>query len=323
MIRHTTVLLSLLFCAPGFAQTDRVAEVGILLLHGAERSKPRVEAFLQGMAANGYNGSRINLRIRYADGNASRLPGLAAELAKEPVDIVLASSSGAVRSAIKATTVPVIFAVAADPVASGFVESIAIPGGRVTGVADSGQTLSGRRLAILKQAFPHVQRVAIIGNVTAPQQAEGKRLLDRTAQELGLKLIYHLETAGPKDIPSALAAAVEQKADALLTLPQGLTSTQQGPIIATAARERLPLMFHNREGVEAGALMMVGDDSPAIFRHAAQMVAQVLNGTPPGVIPVVIPQDSEFVINRTTLTALGLQIPSSILAEANEIIEPR
>lgn len=311
-----------LFASTSFAQEHKQKSLGVLLPHSAERSAVRLKALMEGLSAHGFTeGKDLKVDVRYAGGDMSKLAPLARDLAAAEPNVIVASGTQAVAAAKKATaSIPIVFAFSADPVGSKFVESYEKPGRNITGAPDSGQSLAGRRLEILKTAFPNLKRVAVIGNASLRQQALARQALEDTGKRLGVEVLFFPALKGPKDLPAALASAAEQKADAFFTLAQSLTTAQQGPIIAAAKAQRIPLMFHSREGVEAGALKMLGDDHPAIFRKAGGMVAKILNGRTPAELPVEMPDATEFVVNLKTAKDLGVEIPQSVLDKADAVI---
>jgi putative ABC transport system substrate-binding protein len=276
------------------------------------------------LRAHGYiEGQNIAIEVRYAEGNPELLTGLAIELVRLPVDIIIASSTQAIQAAKNATnTIPIVFAVAADPIASRFIASFERPGGTITGIPDSDQELVGKRLELLKETFPTISRVAVIGNVALPQQTGAVHNLQTTAQRIGITLLFP-EIRGPKDIQPGFMSALEGGADAFITLAQSLTSNQQTQIADLAAKSRLPLMYHSPEGVEAGALMALGDDSPDIFRRAAGYVDKILKGAKPADLPVERPTKFDLIININikTAKAVGLTIPAAILKRADKVIQ--
>ena len=218
------------------------------------------------------------------------------------------------------STVPIVFAIAGDAVASGFVKSFEHPGGNITGVPDSGPRMSSMRLEVLKEALPHVQRVAIIGDSTPAQQASAKRNLELAASKLGLSLLFGTIRSG-KDLPGAFELAASWGADAFVTMQQTLTSNEQNQILELAAKAKRPLLFHRAEGPENGALLSLGDDADEIFRSAAGYVARVLKGESPATMALQPSSKPELIINLKTAKALGLTIAPAVLKKATRVIQ--
>lgn len=297
------------------------ARVGILLPTPPKQSAARVKAFLAGMGEHGYiEGRNLVIEVRYAPGGAEQAK-YAAELVGLPVDLILTNGTGTTLAAKKATsTIPIVFAIAVDPVAAGLVASLDTAGGNVTGVTDSGIGVSGLPLTALKEAIPRISRVAVIGDTKPKQQVAAKQNLETTAKKLGIDLLFpDLTTA--KDIPAAFDAAREWRADAVVAMQQALTTSEQGQIVDLAAKAGLPLLFPRPEGVEAGALISLNDDAIAIFRSSAGYVAKILKGASPATMPVVLVANAELVINLRTAKTLGVTIPPNMLKRATRVIE--
>jgi putative ABC transport system substrate-binding protein len=317
-------LLALAFLSPSWAHAEELAKaarVGILLPTPPKQSAARVKAFLAGMGEQGFvEGRNLVIEVRYAP-DAAEQAKAAAELVAVPVDLILTNGTGTTLAAKKASsTIPIVFAIAVDSVAAGLVASLESPGGNVTGVTDSGIGTSGLPLTALKEAIPRISRVAVIGDTKPKQQVATKRTLETTAQKLGIELLFPDITSG-KDIPAAFDAAREWRADAIVTMQQALTTSEQGQIVDLAAKVGLPLLYTRPEGVEAGALMSLNDDAIGIFRSSAGHVAKILKGASPATMPVVLAANAELVINLRTAKILGVTIPPSMVKRATRIIE--
>jgi putative tryptophan/tyrosine transport system substrate-binding protein len=282
------------------------------------------EAFRQGLRELGYvDGQNIAIEHRAPGWKYERLPGLAAELVRLKVEVIVAASPPATEAARQATrTIPIIFTVVGDPVAAGFVASLARPGGNVTGLATISPEILGKQLEMLKQIVPKVSRVAILLN---PDQGQGgHRLAVRQAEgavrALGVQLQI-LEARTASEIDTAFAAMTSQRAGGLVVLRDGVFRAQRAQIVGLAAKNRLPAVYGLREEAEAGGLMAYGASVPQNFRRAATYVDKILKGAKPADLPVEQPSKFELVINLKTARALGLTIPRSLLGQADEVIE--
>jgi len=274
----------------------------------------------QGLREQGYvPGQNVVVELRATDGSVDQLPGLAEELMRSRVDVVLASAAPAAM-AVKRTTVsvPVIFVGVVDPVALGLVSSLARPGGNITGLATSAADLAGKRLELLREIVPRLRRVAVLwhpANPTNPIQLKGAQAAART---LGVQLeLVSIQGPGDFDAP----AKTVRGADGLLSLESPLFTTYRARIAELAARSRLPAVFSQREYVEAGGLMAYGTDFHDLFRRAGRYVDKILKGSKPADLPVEQPTKFELLINMKTANALGLTIPQSVLLRADEIIQ--
>ena len=304
------------------AQTTRAPRIGYLVLSplvdppSAER-----QAFLNGLNDLGYiEGKSIVIQYRSANWNRELLPDLATELVDLKVDVIVAApgTHEAARNATK--TIPIVVASVVDPVEDGLVMSLARPGGNITGPGWSTVELAGKRLELLKEAIPKLSRVAVLW--TPPDQA-AQRLWQETqsaARRLRVTL-RSLEVRDPNDVPKAFSAMTDKRPDALITIPSALTSAYRPIIIDFAIKQRLPTMFAIKGDVEAGGLLSYAPSLSDTFRRAARYVDKVLKGANPGDLPIEQPTRFELVINLKTAKALGLTIPPSGLARADQVIE--
>src|SRR5262245_2105272 len=267
-------------------------------------------------------GQDIAFEWRSADGKADRLPGLAAELVRLRVDVIVTGGAGATRPAKAATsTIPIVMAQDSDPVESGFVASLARPGGNVTGLSTLHPTISAKRLEILREVLPRLSRVAFFGTASWAGNAQGLRETELAAAALGVKLQY-LDVADPKDFEIAFQAAGKRQAEAALMLVWNpLVTPRVKQVAELTVRSRLPTVFREPEHVQAGGLMAYGPNIPDLFRRAATFVDRILKGAKPAELPVEQPTKFELVINLRTANALGLRIPPAVLARADKIIE--
>jgi putative ABC transport system substrate-binding protein len=305
-------------------QAAKIARIGFLALNMAPSPHLR-EAFLQGLRDLGYvEGRNLMIEYRDAEGKPERLPALAAELVALKVDVILAAGEPHALAAKQATkTIPILFTVAADPVASGLVTSLARPGGNVTGLSSVGPDLVGKRLERLKQAVPGVSRVAVLWQPGAADERTEKDLLkgaDVAARALGVRLQF-VEARGPADIDRAFSDMTRAHAGALTVLGSAMFFNERRRLVDLAAKHRLPAVYTTRESVDAGGLMAYGVNFADLFRRAATYVDKILKGAKPGDLPVEQPTKFELVINLKTAKALGLSIPPILIAQADEVIE--
>jgi putative ABC transport system substrate-binding protein len=262
----------------------------------------------------------VAIEYRWAEGRDERFAEIAAEFVRLKVDIIVTSGTPQVLAAKQATSViPIVFATAGDPVGNGLVASLARPGGHVTGLATLSDDLAGKRLELLREVVPGLRRLAIMGNVDNPFSVLELGEVHAAAGTLGLE-VHTLEIQRAQDIAPAFEA-LKGRADALYVCIDALVETNRTRINSLALGARLPTMHGSRDFVEAGGLMSYGANIPDQFRRAADYVDKILRGAKPGDIPVEQPTKFDFVINLTTAKALGLEIPPTLLARADEVIE--
>ena len=312
-------LLAAPLVAPGQQPRGKTARVGFL--HFV--SSPLLdEAFQEGLRELGYvEGQNIVIEYRSADGKDERLPGLAAELVRLKVDVIVSASPPATEAAKRATsTVPIVFALSGDPVAAGLVASLARPGGNITGLATISGEVVGKQLELLKRVAPKVSRVAVLQNPSNPGHALTLPQAEGAARALGVQLQV-LKARTPSEIEVAFAAMRSQRADGALVLRDAMFREQRAQIVALAAKSRLPAVYGLREEAEAGGLMAYGASVPQLFRRAATYVDKILKGAKPADLPVEQPTKFELVINLKTAKALGLTIPPSLLGQADQVIQ--
>ena len=302
-------------------QPARIPRIGILALQSVSFFSARIEAFRQRLRELGYvEGQNIVIEFRYADGKLERLPDLVAELVGLKVDVIV-STDRAVSIAKKASaTTPIVFAPAADPVGSGLVSSLARPGGNITGLSIMAPDLDGKRLELLKEAFPKVVRVAFVWDSGGMRGNLPLKEMESAAKELGLKLLS-LAVRGLDDFDSAFARAKRDGAEALITVPGPLINTQRRQVLDFAAKNRLPAMYPTSEFAEAGGLMSYAPSYTDLYRRAADFVDKILKGTKPGDIPVEQPTKFEFIVNLQAAKQIGLTIPQSLLYRADKVIK--
>src|SRR6266849_6163022 len=321
-----TLLLGGLFSpsAAGAQQAAKVARIGFLALNLAPN--PHLpEAFRQGLRDLGYvEGGNVEIEYRDAEGRPERLPALAAELVALKVDVILAGSTPQALAAKQATrTLPIVFASAPDPVASGLVTSLARPGGNVTGLSNIAPELVGKRLELLKQAVPGVSRVAVLWQPGGSGEHTEKDMLKEVevaGRALGVRLQF-VEARGPADFDRAFSDMTRAHASALTSLGGSMFFNERRRLVDLAAKNRLPAVYPQREFVDAGGLMAYGPNFADLFRRAATYIDKILKGTKPADLPVEQPTKFELVINLKTAKALGLTIPQSVLLRADQVIE--
>jgi putative tryptophan/tyrosine transport system substrate-binding protein len=301
-------------------QTERVPRIGVLS-PGTSLTE-RVEAFHDGLRALGYVvGRNIVVDTRFADGRNEALPRLARELVDGNADIIVAINTQAAQAAQRASsTVPIVFVRGADPVRSGLVAGLARPGGHVTGISALADELGGKRLELLKQALPGLRRIAVLWNAGNPGAEIVADELARTSRELGIEL-QRLPVQSARDLAPAVDAAMQERADALVVVDDVLVTTFSAPLMELAANRHLPVTAFYREFAQAGALLAYGPNIPAIYRRAAYYVDRILKGAKPADLPVEQPTKLDLIVNLRAAEALGLALPSELLARADEVIE--
>jgi putative ABC transport system substrate-binding protein len=300
-------------------QAGKLPVIGFLGADAAAFS-PWTAAFVTRMRELGWiEGRNIEIEYRWSEGRPERYAEIAAEFVRLKVDIIVTVGS-AVPTLKQATAdIPIVFAVAIDPVGNGLVASLARPGGNVTGLSIQAAELAGKRLELLREVVPQLHRLASMFDVGNPQPALEMDETQAAARTLGLE-VAPLGIRRAEDIETAFEA-LKPPADALYVVVDQLIVANLAQILTLALGARLPTMFSTREFVKAGALMSYGPNYSDLFRHSADYVDKILRGTKPGDIPVEQPIKFELVINRKTAKALGLTIPESFLSLADEVIE--
>jgi putative ABC transport system substrate-binding protein len=300
--------------------SGKVARIGILSPSPANAG--RVEAIRQGLRAVGYvEGQSIAIEHREARTEAD-LSALAAELVRLGVDVIVTAGSASIRPAMQATTTIPIVMVAdnADPVDAGYVTSYAHPGGNVTGLTGLSPDVTAKRMELLKEAVPGMSRVAVLRNPASPDRQTLWSETTAAARALGLQL-HALDVTKAGQLASLFDAAVRDGAHGLIVIRDPLTNTLRPRIIALAAQHRLPAMYASREFVDAGGLMVYGSNVFVLYKRTAAYVDKILKGAKPSELPVERAGQLELVINLRAAKALGLTIPPSVLARADEVIE--
>ena len=302
-------------------QTGKVPRIGYLAATSLSANAVRIEAFRQGLRELGYvEGKNIVIEWRFAEGKLDRLPALAAELVRLKVDVIVTSASTQTPVAKAATsTIPIVMAQDSDPVGSGFVASLARPGGNITGLSTLSPELSGKRLELLKEIVPRLSRVAVLGSSNNPGNTQSLKEVELAAAAFGVQLQY-LDVLAPKDIETAFRAATKGRADSVLALGGPVLFSQRKQLIALAVKNRLPVIYARPEFVEDGGLMTYGPSLYDLHRRAATYVDKILKGAKPADLPVEQPTKFELVINLKAAKQIGLTIPPNVLARADKVI---
>jgi ABC-type uncharacterized transport system substrate-binding protein len=313
-------LLAAPLAAEAQLQTEKVWRIGALMsLYPPDADPP--QAFRHGLRTLGYvEGRNLIIEWRYAQGHDDRLPGLAAELVRLKVDLIVADITVGIRAAMQATsTIPIVMTNSADAVGGGLVSSLGRPGGNVTGLSVLLAETSVKRLQLLKEAVPRVSRVAVLWDPATPFHRAMLKEIDAAAPSLRLQPLA-VAVKGRDDLGDALSEITRGRADALF-VSQGMSSAARRQLLDFAAKNRLPTMFLLKDYVPAGGLMSYSPNFAEMFRHAAVYVDKILKGARSGDLPVEQPTNFELVINLKTAKALGLTIPQSLLLRADQVIE--
>ena len=302
-------------------QPAKIPRIGYLSTDSPSTIAARIEAFRQGLHELGYvEGKTIGIEWRYAEGKVDRLPGLAAELVRLKVDVIVTSGPAATHAAKEATvTISIVTAQDPDPVGYGLVASLARPGGNITGLSTLAPELSGKRLELLKEVVPKLSRVAVLGNSTISGNAQALREAELAARALRVQLQY-LDVLSPKDIETALRAASKGLADAVLVLQSPVFVNERTQLADLAVKNRLPAIFDRQEFVDDGGLMCYGTNFTDLSRRAATYVDKILKGRKPADLPVEQPIKFEFVVNLKAAKQIGLTIPPNVLVRADKVI---
>jgi putative ABC transport system substrate-binding protein len=302
-------------------QLSRAPQLAILSDEKASSGAKHLEPFVQGLQDLGWvQGQNITIERRYAEHRYETLPDLAAELVRLQPEVILAIGTGAARAAKRATqTIPIVITRIGDPVGSGLVTSLSRPGGNVTGLSILAPDLSGKRLELLTSAVPEVTRVGVLWDPSFPAARPVFKEVEAAARTLNLEIIP-AEVRSPDDFEPAFQAMREKQARALI-VAIGIVGEQNKEVADLAVKARLPTMFGTREEVEMGGLMSYSPSFPDMHRREAAYVDKILKGAKPADIPVEQPTKFELVINLKTAKALGLTIPYTLLALADDVIE--
>jgi putative ABC transport system substrate-binding protein len=305
--------------------TRPIPKIGWLKIQGQRHTPSQLQAFREGLKALGLiEGRDFVLEQRYADGDETRLPGLAADLMNSSVAVIVATSQPSIAAAWRVTkSIPVIGRMVDDPVADGMAQSLARPGGNVTGVYTMTEEMSPKRLELLKEAVPSLRRVGVLMRQDFPSVNIATRdwqTAEAAAHRLEVELVaLNVKTAA--EITSAFEATSKRNINGIMTFRNPTVVTYLDLIATLSRKHRLPAVFDAREYVEAGGLMSYGPDIDNTYRQLAGFVPKLLHATPPGELPIEQPTLFELVINKQTVHDIGLSLPPSLLMQADEVIE--
>jgi putative ABC transport system substrate-binding protein len=306
------------------AQQPAMPVIGFLHSASAAAYTGLVAAFRKGLGEAGYSeGQNVAIEFRWGEGRNERLPALAVELVRRQVAIIVTPGSTAATLAAKAatTTIPIVFLSAVDPVKAGLVASLNRPGGNVTGVSDIGVQLAAKRLGLLHELLPGAARFALLVNPSNPGITEPFVTEMQTAASVIGRQIEVVAASTDSDIDKAFATLVSKRADAFLVSTDALFVTRRVQLVTLAARHAVPAMYFRHEFADAGGLMSYGSNLADQFRQVGVYTGRVLKGEKPAEMPVVQPTRFELIINLPTARAIGIVVPSSLLAQADEVIE--
>jgi putative tryptophan/tyrosine transport system substrate-binding protein len=302
-------------------QSGKVAQIGFLGAASASAYARQVEGFRSGLRELGYvEGSNIVIAYRWAEGNYERLPELAAELVRSNVDVIVTHGTPGTLAAKQATTtVPIVIGSIGDPVAAGAVASVAQPGGNITGSSWFGSDLEAKRVELLKEAMPRTEKVAVLLNPNNPMTRPNVQAIKTVADTMNLRLqLFHVRA--PSQFEAAFELMEQEQVEAVAIQDEGMILANIGAIATLAMKRRLP-SIGSKELAQTGGLMGYGVDFFALFHRAAAFVDKILRGTRPADIPIEQATKFRFVLNLRTSKALGIEVPTSILLRADEVIE--
>jgi putative tryptophan/tyrosine transport system substrate-binding protein len=328
MVRKIIILVWLIgvalvpFRLAAAQQAKKVPRIGYLTANSSSAELPRFDAFRQGLRELGHvEGQDIAIEYRHAEGNFDRLPGFAAELVGLKVDVIVGVTTNAVVAAKNATrTIPIVFIGVSDPIAARLVDSLARPGGNLTGFTNIAPVLSGKRLELLKETIPKLSRVAVLWDPQSPGSVPQWKESELAATELGLQL-YSMEVSSADKYEGAFKEAIKARNGALAVTLNPVSNSNQKPIADLATKNRLPAICARGDFVDNGCLMSYGSGYLAEGRDAARYVDKILKGTKSADLPVEQPMKFELVINLKTAKQIALTIPQSVLYRADRVIK--
>jgi putative ABC transport system substrate-binding protein len=302
----------------GATAQQSVHVVGVL----APQPLPPVQRLFRKLREYGYvEGENLRLQSRFAEGHDDRFPNLAEELVKLPVDVIVTWGTPAAIAAAQASkTIPIVMAAIGDPVSVGIVPNLARPGGNITGFAAQNVDLEGKRLELLKELLPKLSRVAVLANATNPLFAIGLQKLQPAANDLGVSVDI-FEVRSGDDVEGALGRLQQARPDGVLVAPDLLLVSKRAEIAAALAASRLPAVYPFREYAAAGGLIIHGANLSILSERAAGYVDRILKGTKPGDLPVQLATEFELIINLKTAAQMGLTIPPTLIARADEVVD--
>jgi len=322
-----SVTVALILASLCFAEAQQAAKttprIGFIFSSGVPgTSSPLFDAFQQGLRDLGYvQGENVFIERRYAEGRLDRMPAFVHEFVQQKVDVIVGTNNVVTRAAKAATkTIPIFMVTTVDPVAAGYVESFARPGGNITGLTTISRDLSAKRVELLKGLFPSMSRLGILWDADGPGPAIAFKEYEEAARAFKLTL-RSLEVRGPNpDLTGAFQAARTARAEAFIVVGNPLTSQHMKSIFTLATKNGLPSMTEERRYVDAGGLISYGTNLADLYRRAAGYVVEILKGAKPGELPVRLPEKFELFINLKTAHELGLVIPQHVLVQADKVI---
>ena len=309
--------------AAGAQQAGKVYRIGVIQTASAREIEHVLKALNEGLRQLGYvEGKHFVMERRFADGREERLPALAAELVRLKVDVIVTGSNSVIAAVKEATaTIPVVMAVSRDPVGARLIASLARPGGNITGLTnDPTPEIQGKNVGLLRDAAPGISRVALLWNPVPPGADIYRKAVEAAARKLGMTF-RTIEVRTRQELDGAFAAIVRDRAEGVVVLQDPVFFSARAEIVRLATTHRLPGVYAQSEFVEIGGLMSYGVNIADQFRRAAVYVDRILKGAKPGDLPIEQPTKFELVINLKTAKALGLTIPPSLLARADQVIE--
>jgi putative ABC transport system substrate-binding protein len=327
MIRKLPWLFSVLF--PVFIhlaqaqQTAKVSRIGMVISTSSENiAGAPIEVFRHALRDLGYiDGKNIQFEYRYIEGQQDKVPNLVGELLDLKVDLLVVSTLSSLRAAKQATkTIPVVMVTTNDPVATGIVDSLARPGGNITGVTRLTRDLSGKRLELLKEVIPKLSRVGVLWDANGPGPTIAFKEYEATAHSLKIKLQSLEIRALNLDFERAFHAATKERVGAIISIRSSVITRSMQRITDLANKNRLPSMYESSDFVEAGGLISYSANETESFRRAAVYVEKILKGTKPADLPIEQPSKFEFIVNLKTAKQIGLTIPPNVLARADRVI---
>jgi putative ABC transport system substrate-binding protein len=305
-------------------QSDRVRRIGVLLpyIESDSQARARVAVLIAGLQERGWvEGRNVRIEFRYAEGQPDRLPALATDLVQRNVDVILTAGTESTEIARRATrSIPIVMAAVGDPIAAGFIASLAQPGGNVTGASLLATELSAKRLQLLKETIPALTRLAVLWSAANASVVQKLKQIQTAAPQFGVDL-RPLELRNSSDIEKSFQSAVQFAAQAVMTTEDALQITYRARVVELGRQSRIPVASEFGEFAHAGALMSFGPSILDQFQFAAGYIDKILKGAKPGELPVSQATRFELIVNLKTAKDLGLVVPQSVLGRADEIIQ--